>query len=255
MPRIVTQSRTVSNQYSVEHLSSMMAELQNRRTQLLAKFRPDDRLVQEAENEITNTQAALEKATRLTGSEQSTDVNPLHQTLEIEMAKEQGELAGIEARRQSLLQQAKTYRRQLMKLGNATAEYDDLARNQKEAEENYLLYSRKTEEARIAESLDKQKIANVAIAETPSESHVPSKPNVRLNLASGDASGTLHQRGQRLHRGVLSNAGARGAPCDLMDGHTRLGKPSTGPLLLDTVQLPSELEALTGLPTLAVTWR
>jgi uncharacterized protein involved in exopolysaccharide biosynthesis len=73
-----------------------------------------------------------------------------------------------------------------MQLGNATATFDDLVRAQKEAEDNYLLlYAKKTEEARIAESLDQQKIANVAIAENPIEPHLPSKPNVKLNLGPG----------------------------------------------------------------------
>jgi hypothetical protein len=43
--RVPTQTRTSRNQYSVERLHTMLAELQNRCTQLLAKFRPDDRLV------------------------------------------------------------------------------------------------------------------------------------------------------------------------------------------------------------------
>ena len=72
----------------------MLAELQNRRTLLLAKYRPDDRLVEEAEKEITDTQAALQQATRLTGVDQATDVNPVHQALEVELAKQQTELAG-----------------------------------------------------------------------------------------------------------------------------------------------------------------
>ena len=163
------------NQTSVEHLNSLLADLQNRRTQLLAKFRPDDRNVQETDQEIADTQAALDKAMKLTGLEQSTDVNPVHQTLEIEMAKEQSALAGVEARRNTLAQQTQNYHAQLLNLGNATTAYDDLARNRKEAEENYLLYTKKTEEARIAESLDQQKIANVAIAETPTEPHLPSQ--------------------------------------------------------------------------------
>ena len=80
----------------------MLAELQNRRTLLLAKFRHDDRMVLEADKEITDTKAALENATKLTGVEQSTDVNPIHQTLEIDLAKQQAELAGLQDRRQAL---------------------------------------------------------------------------------------------------------------------------------------------------------
>src|SRR5260370_4636354 len=52
-PRVETQSRTGPNQYSVERLSTMVVELQNRRTQLLAKFRPDDRLLQETDQELS----------------------------------------------------------------------------------------------------------------------------------------------------------------------------------------------------------
>jgi uncharacterized protein involved in exopolysaccharide biosynthesis len=184
-PRVVTQSRTLSNQYSVERFQTMVAELQNRRTQLLAKFRADDRLVQEIDKEIADTRAAMEKAIKLTGLEEATDVNPLHQALEIDIAKQENELAGVTSRRESLAGQVGIYRRQMMQLADATAEFDDLVRMQKEAEDKYLLYAKKTEEARIAQSLDQQKIANVTIVENPIEPHKPSKPKVKLNLAVG----------------------------------------------------------------------
>ena len=226
-PRVVTQSRTLSNQYSVERLHTMVAELQNRRTQLLAKFLPEDRLVQEADHEIVDTKAALEQAIRLTGKEQTTDVNPLHQAVEIDLARLQPELAGLLSRRKSLARQSWIYHQQLLKLSNATVAFDGMARTQKETEENYLLYAKKTEEARIAESLDQQKIANVAIAETPTEPHLPFKPNVPLNIAVGVSLGCF-----------LSLGGAFAAE-----------------YFSDTLVQPSELEELTGLPVLAVAYR
>ena len=225
-PRVLTQSRTLSNQYSVERLHTMLAELQNRRTLLLVKFRSDDRLVLEADQEIRDTQAALEKATKLTGLEQATDVNPVHQALEIDLARQQAELAGLQSRREALARQAGTYRSQLNRLGDATAAFDDLVRTQKEAEDNYLLYAKKTEEARIAESLDQQKISNVAIAETPTLPYVPSKPNVPLNLALGIA----------------------------LAGFLSLGVAFGAEYFRDTVEQPRELEELTGLPVLATSY-
>jgi uncharacterized protein involved in exopolysaccharide biosynthesis len=256
--RVVTQSRTVPNQYSVDHLGTMLAELQNRRTQLLTKFRPEDRMVEEVSQEIIDTETALEKATKLTGVEQATDVNPLHQTLAIEMAREQAELAGIDARRQALATQAQGYRRQLMRLGNTTTEYEDLERNQKEAEENYLLYAKKTEEARIAESLDQQKIANVAIAETPMEPHLPSKPNVPLNitlgvlvagfLSIGSAFGMEHFREGWLGVQIDPQISLGAVP----GGHRIEGADvPASDHLLESVEQPSDLEELTGLAVLA----
>src|ERR1039458_4148552 len=225
-PRVLTQSRTLTNQYSVERLHTMLAELQNRRSQLLVKFRSDDRLVLEADQEIRDTQAALEKATKLTGLEQATDVNPVHQTLEIDLAKQQAELAGLQSRRETLARQSWIYRQQLMKLGNATAAFDDLVRTQKKAEDDYLLYAKKTEEARIGESLDQVKIANVAIAETPVQPHVPSKPKVVLNLALGV----------------------------FLAGFLSLGVAFAAEYFRDTVEEPRELEEITGLPVLATSF-
>jgi uncharacterized protein involved in exopolysaccharide biosynthesis len=226
-PRITTQSRTISNQYSVERLHTMLAELQNRRTQLLMKFRPDDRTVLEADQELADTRSALAEATKLTGGDQATDVNPLRQALEIDLAKEQAELAGIEGRREALVEEARIWRHQLATLNNATAGFEDLTRNQKEAEDNYLLYAKKTEEARIAESLDQQKIANVAIAETPSVPYVPSKPNVPLNVALGAILACFISVG-----GVFAAEYFRD----------------------ETVEGPSDLEELTGLPVLAIAY-
>ncbi len=60
--RVVTQSRQLPNQYSAERLNTMIVELQNRRTQLLTKFRPDDRLVRELDDQIRNTREALAHA-------------------------------------------------------------------------------------------------------------------------------------------------------------------------------------------------
>ena len=91
----------------------MLIELQNRRTQLLSKFQPEDRLVQEVSQEIANTQEGLEQAKKLPSSDQTTDVNPIRQALEMDVTKEQNELAGLEARRQALVHQIVDYRAQI----------------------------------------------------------------------------------------------------------------------------------------------
>ena len=51
----------------------------------------------------------------------------------------------------------------------------------KTAEENYLLYKKKQEEARISDALDRTRIANVVIAEAPTVPTVPSSSG-RLSL-------------------------------------------------------------------------
>jgi len=221
--RIVTQKRVVPNQYSVERLNTMLAELENRRTQALMKFHDGDRVVVEIEQEIANTRAALERAVRLSGNEESTNVNPLRQSLEGDLAHAELQQASLGARRASVAGTVAAYHGRLAQLEKDTIEHDALQRAVKESEENYLLYTRKREEARIADSLDQQKIANVAIAEAPIEQHVPTKPNVLLNLSLGV----------------------------LLAGFVSMSAAFAAEYRGSYFYSPAELEAATGLPVLA----
>src|SRR5207237_5014963 len=183
--RVITQSRQLPNQYSAERLNTMMVELQNRRTQLLTKFRPDDRLVKEVDEQMRTTQLALDRAEQKTSVEEATDLNPLRQTLETELSRARLDQAGAKARRDTLTGQLQEYEGGLKKLEGDTTRHDDLQREKKEAENNYQLYAKKREEARIADELDRQKITNVSIAEVATVPQLPSSPNRLLNLVLG----------------------------------------------------------------------
>jgi len=221
--RIVTQSKSIPAQYSAERLNTMMVELQNRRTQLLTKFRPDDRLVREVDAQIRTTREALAKAESQTATEQQTDLNPLRQTLETEYSRARLEQTGAQARRDTLAAQLRDYEGELRKLEGDTTRHDDLQRQKKEAAENYQLYAKKREEARIADELDRQKITNVSIAEAPTVPRIPSSPSRPLNLVLGVFVATF-----------LS-----------------LGTVFSAEMLGSTVHTARQLEALTGATVLA----
>src|SRR6266576_925761 len=221
--RIVTQSKSIPAQYSAERLNTMMVELQNRRTQLLTKFRPDDRLVREVDAQIRTTKEALAKAESQTATEQQTDLNPLRQTLETEYSRARLEQTGAQARRDTLAAQLRDYEGSLRKWEGDTTKHNDLQRQVKEAEENYQLYAKKREEARIADELDRQKITNVSIAEAATVAQIPSSPNRPVNLILGI-----------VLAGVLS-----------------LGTVFSAEMLSDAVHSPRQLEALTGALVLA----
>ncbi|MEK6279129.1 MAG: Wzz/FepE/Etk N-terminal domain-containing protein [Acidobacteriota bacterium] len=222
-PRVVTQRRAVPNQYSAERLNTLIVELQNRRTQLLTKFRPDDRLVREIDQQIQTTRAALEKASKETTTEQSTDLNPLRQTLETELARGRVDQAGALGRHQALVGQVEQYNAQLSRLESSTAQYEDLNRKVKQSDDSYQVYKKKEEEARITNELDLNKITNVSIAESAVESQLPARPNRALNIVLGIFLGAL-----------LS-----------------IGTVFIAEMMRDTVLTPGELETLTGRNVLA----
>jgi polysaccharide biosynthesis protein PslE len=184
-PRVVTESRSLPYQQSVESLTTMLVEQRNRRTQLLTKFQPDDRLVREAERQIEDTSAALAAAQSQTAVEQSSNLNPLRQTMEAELSRARLEQVGLQAKRDTLAAQVREYEALLAKLEQGSAGYDDLTRRVKTLAENYQLYVGKRDEALVADALDRGRIANVSLAEAPTASPLPSSPNRLLNLALG----------------------------------------------------------------------
>jgi len=222
-PRIVTTSRALPNQYSTERLNTMMVELQNRRRQLLTKFKPGDRLVKEVDDQIQTTRTALDRASKETATEQATDLNPLRQTIAAELARARVDEVGARAREASLSAQLRDYEAQSSRLEGITAQFQDLTRQVKEAEDNYQLYEKKQEEARIADQLDQNKITNVSIAEAPAISQLPIRPNRALNLVLG------------LLLGVAVS----------------IGVVIAAEFMRENVETPRELESLTGIPVLA----
>ncbi len=221
--RITTQNRVVPNQYSAERLNTMLVELRNRRTQLLTKFQPTDRVVKEVDEQILTTNEALQKAVKTTASEETTDTNPLRQSLESELARAKIDQKGRIALQRNLSEQVGQYQAQLTRLTGATAIHDDLARQVKQSEETYQLYAKKEEESRISDALDKQKISNVSVAEIPIAPLMPNK-NERLTV------GVLG-----LSIGLLFSFGSAFA----------------GELLRDTFYSPRELETFAEVPVLA----
>ena len=59
-----------------------------------------------------------------------------------------------------------------------SVDQQDLMRAAKADEDNYLLYLRKREEARIGDALDERRILNVAIVEAPVAAALPTHPAV-----------------------------------------------------------------------------
>ncbi|HEX5473743.1 MAG TPA: hypothetical protein VFX12_03690, partial [Vicinamibacterales bacterium] len=80
-----------------------------------------------------------------------------------------------------------SYRERARKLDTEGATQDVLKRSMQIAEENYRLYLKKAEEARISDALDRTRIANVAIAEPPTVPALPAGPGRLLVALIGAA--------------------------------------------------------------------
>ena len=186
-PRITTAERSGPNQYSVDHLTSSLADLQNRRALLLSKFKDDDEFVKEVDVEIAQTSAALAEAKKNAMLERGSDVNPTLQTLQTALALKKVDLAGAKAKKAQLEIELSATHQQINHLADVAGQYDIFTTNVQRAREDYSDYSRREQQARVADQLDQNKITNVVIAQEPTESQIPVSSHLFVNLAVGFA--------------------------------------------------------------------
>ncbi len=183
--RVVTQVRTSDNAVLLQQLRSTLLALELKRTELLTKFEPGYRAVQEVETQIAQAREALEQAEKNSIRDETTDLDKTRQWLDEELARARAERVTQKARSAELAKSVAASRQNASQMGSREMEHQDLVRAAKTAEANYLMYLRKQEEARISDALDRQRIVNVAIAEAPTVPALPSSPRWDLNLILG----------------------------------------------------------------------
>jgi uncharacterized protein involved in exopolysaccharide biosynthesis len=165
--RTTTQVRTADNPELLRALKASLLDLELKKNQLLTKFEPKTRLVQEVEQQILQAKAAVTAESLTPVHDATTDQDPNYEWARAELQKAQVELKGLEARGATTSAHLAGYRTLARQLGEDAILQDDLTSSEKAAQENYLLYVKKREEARMGDALDEGGIVNVAIAEQP----------------------------------------------------------------------------------------
>jgi uncharacterized protein involved in exopolysaccharide biosynthesis len=171
--RTTTQMRTADNPELLKALKSGLLDLQLKRTQLLTKFEPSHRLVQEIEQQIMQAQSAIAAESMAPVRDETTDKSAQYEWAKSELEKGQVQLKGLQARAAATGVQEVAYRAMANQLGEDAITQDDLQNTEKAAEDTYLLYLKKREDARMADALDQRGIANVAITEQPAAPALP----------------------------------------------------------------------------------
>jgi succinoglycan biosynthesis transport protein ExoP len=187
--RVTTQVKQVPNLQAIQQLETMLTELRNKRIALAMKFKPTDRLIVELDQEIQSTSQSLADIRSGSPSERTSDLDTLHESLKADAAREQVALSGLETRRAEMAAMRQAYLQQLSGMDTDSIQLRSLEQNEKEAEDNYLLYSRRLQESKLSNSLDREKFSNVVVIEKPVSSPIPVSPKLGLNLAVGAVMG------------------------------------------------------------------
>ncbi len=182
--RLASASR-LNHSAVIEDIEKALAALELERDALLQEFETGNRYVRDIESQIGLTRERLQRAQTEVQGIDRTEINPVYLELKAELLRVQADLEGSQGRLASLRGNIAQSRRQLDELNDAAFQMEDLRRNAQIAEEGYMLYRRKHEEARIESAMDRQKMINVTIAQPAQRPLEPVAPRKTLNLLLG----------------------------------------------------------------------
>jgi uncharacterized protein involved in exopolysaccharide biosynthesis len=156
------------NPDAISAIRSRLSELKLREQELLSKYDGQYQLV-------VNVRKEIEKAKQLLSQEERTyyekAITSISDTLKALKGKEDNQ-------KQHLAQ----YQQELNRITSVEMRLNELERQFKMDEDNYQLYVKKMEEARISDAMDTQKIANISITEPALPPIKPVKPNKLRNV-------------------------------------------------------------------------
>jgi len=158
---------TDSAQSLMQQLQADLLAAEKKKTLLMMKYEPSYPLVQEADQEIAETQAAIGTATKQQYINQTTTRDPTWELMREDIAKTQADLAFHQATAGALESSIRSLQMQMLDLDQKAMKQVDLSRYVKTNEANYLLYLSKREQERTSDALDEKRISNVAIAVPP----------------------------------------------------------------------------------------
>lgn len=204
--RRTSEVRTSDAAGLVQEMQTRIVNLEVRRTQLLQKYTSNYRLVTEVDEQLAQARGSLDEARRAPVTEQTVAENPTMQWLENEIARARSERAALETRVRTLRATVDGYRAEAQSLTAGDTQQQDLKRAVASAEEKYLLYTRKQEEARISDALDRTRIANVVIAQSPTVPSDPRRTRSLLLLPIGFVAALLLSVGAALAKDASSPA-------------------------------------------------
>jgi uncharacterized protein involved in exopolysaccharide biosynthesis len=175
--RQTTQVRKLDNAELLARLEDALLSLELKRSDMLVKYSPAYPPVRAVETEIQTTRKAIDEARQAPIQDITSDRVPAQDWRATELAKAEADQAQLTAHAAAAARVVRHYQELTQQLGQEGAVQNNLARAVKIAEDNYLLYSRKREEARISDALDRKRIVNVSIAEAAT---VPALPEQNL---------------------------------------------------------------------------
>ncbi len=167
MPSTLTKEEMRSRNPALQSLKERITSLQMERARTLGKYQPDSETVKKLDSELEALQRSLatEEGTILAST--TSQPNPLREEFQRGIQQREVELAGLRSQLARIDEPIGKLRAQIGRVTSGGDQMESTERELRLAEAEYLAFSRRKEEARIAEELDSKRMANVSMVAAP----------------------------------------------------------------------------------------
>lgn len=156
------------NPYAISGIRNRLTELKLKEEELLGKYTEQSVFIINVRKEIEKAQELLAKEEKTYHDKAITSINHVLNALGSKEASQERHLTD--------------YRQELKRINSMELKLKELERQVTLNEENYQLYVKHMEEARISDAMDNQKIANISVVEPALPPIKPVKPKKLLNI-------------------------------------------------------------------------
>jgi len=181
VPRTITESASGEKYRSIDEAHSRLAELQNKRSQMLATYKANSPMlstlnagIADAKSEVASRQRDLER--------RAPNINSVYQTVETDYLRASADATSNAEPVAVLTSQRNAIDQRLDDLRKSRGEFDDLVRERTLAEDLYKSLTTQHEDARVKDSLNQNRISSVAVISQPSLPYKPSRPRRLITL-------------------------------------------------------------------------
>lgn len=156
-----------TNQDSGDVARATLVTLEARRNELLTKFNENSKFVTDMNEQIAKLKQIVAAALPKKSDSQRVGRNTLYDEINADFVKQESTVAALRAKYASLEQQFATVSSQLIQFDQMEKQFNALILERDLLEKNLRIYAQKAEEALVQEEIDRQKMANIRIIESP----------------------------------------------------------------------------------------
>lgn len=180
--RIELNRTTGKTNYAADNLKNRLAELRTKETDYLTRYSGDSRLLTNLREQIKTLEGQLGREQE-TLTEVTTGVDLNHQALQLALETERAQLKAQTARRQALMVTLDGRNKALQGLSGQEFTMNQLERERKALEADYLRSRENLQRALVSSALDAGKISSISVVQPATLPYRPVKPRKLLMLA------------------------------------------------------------------------